>query len=151
VIQTEKGAVIVLRVDWASARPHNMTHYVLQGTEASYISARRHHEREDHLIWIDGESPGSSPKGDAQWEPLWDYADRYEHPYWREWRAQAERAGHGGGDFFVLKDFLTAIETGDRPPVDVYDAVTWSSIVPLSAESVAKKGAPVEIPIFRRS
>ena len=150
VIRTEKGAIIVLRVDWASARPHNMTHYVLQGTYASYISARRHHEREDHLVWIDGVSPGSSPQGDAQWESLWEYSDEYEHPYWRDWGAQAGKAGHGGGDFFILKDFLDAIETGSRPPVDVYDAVTWSSIVPLSAQSVARGGAPVEIPNFKK-
>lgn len=149
VIQTQKGTLIVLRVDWASARPHNMTHYVLQGTQAAYISARRRHEREDHLIWIDAVSPGSSPQGDAAWEPLWTHSQTYEHPYWREWRAQAERAGHGGGDFFVLKDFLSAIETGSRPAVDVYDAVTWSSIVPLSAQSVAQNGAPVDIPDFR--
>jgi predicted dehydrogenase len=150
VIQTQKGAVIVLRVDWASARPHNMTHYVLQGTQAAYISARRHYEREDHLIWIDGVSPGSSPKGDAEWESLWVYSDQYEHPYWSEWGATASAAGHGGGDFFVLRDFLEAIETGGSPAIDVYDAVTWSSIVPLSAQSVAQGGAPMKIPDFRR-
>ncbi len=150
IIQTEKGALIVLRFDAMSARPHNMVHYVLQGTQASYISGRRHHEREDHLLWIEGRSPGSSPRGDAEWESLWDYSDEYEHPYWRELGAVAEQAGHGGGDFFVLKDFLDAIETGIRPPIDVYDAVTWSSIVPLSAQSVARNGAPVEIPNFKR-
>jgi predicted dehydrogenase len=55
VIQTEKNAAIVLRMDSASARPHNMTHYVLQGTQAAYLSAR--HGREEPLIWIDGRSP----------------------------------------------------------------------------------------------
>ncbi len=150
VIQTERGAVIVLRVDWSSPRPHNMTHYALQGTRAAYISARRHHEREDDLIWIDGVSPGDSPSGAAQWEPLWKYAEEYEHPYWRAWRAQAEEAGHGGGDFFILKDFFTAVAQRSRPPIDVYDAATWSAIVPLSAESVARGGAPVAVPRFRR-
>jgi predicted dehydrogenase len=150
VIQTEKGAVILLRVDWASSRPHNMTHYVLQGTQAAYISARRHHEKEEHLIWIDGTSPGDSPKGDAEWESLWKYNAQYEHPYWKEWGERAERAGHGGGDFFILKDFLDAVQTDAGPPIDVYDAVTWSSIVPLSAQSVAQGSAPVEIPRFGR-
>ena len=151
IIQTEKGALIVLRFDAMSARPHNMVHYVLQGTQASYLSGRRFHEREDYLLWIDGRSHGSSPKGDAEWEVLWDYSSEYEHPYWREWGAAADLAGHGGGDFFVLKDFLDAIQIGSRPPVDVYDAVTWSSIVPLSAQSVAQNGAPVEMPNFRGS
>ena len=145
VIRTARDAVIVLRVDWASARPHNMTHYVLQGDRAAYLSAR--HEREDPLLWIDGRSPGKSP-GDAAWEPLWDYSADYEHPRWRQWREQAEKAGHGGGDFFVLEDFVDAIQTGTRPAIDVYDAVTWSSIMPLSMESVAQGNAPMEIPDF---
>jgi predicted dehydrogenase len=147
VIRTERGAVIVLRVDWASARPHNMTHYVLQGVHGGYVSAR--HEHEDPLIWIDGRSPGKSP-GDAAWEPLWNYSAQYEHPRWQQWRAQAEKAGHGGGDFFVLEDFINAIQRGTRPPIDVYDAVTWSSIMPLSDQSVARGNVPVEIPDFAR-
>jgi hypothetical protein len=150
VIATESGAVNVIRVDWASARPHNMTHYVLQGTEASYISARRHHEREDDLIWIAGCSPGSSPSGEAEWESLWDYAEQYEHPMWAEWGDLAREAGHGGGDFFVLKDFFDAVQQDVQPPIDVYDAVAWSSVFPLSADSVTQGGVPVDIPDFRR-
>ena len=37
---------------------------------------------------------------------------------------------------------------GKPSPVDVYDAVTWSAIIPLSIESVAKEGLPVSIPDF---
>jgi len=147
LIRTEKGAIIVLRMDSNSARPHNMTHYTLQGTQAAYLSARHH--KEDPLLWIDGRSPGESP-GDAEWQSLWDYSDEYEHPYWREWRATAQQAGHGGGDFFVLRDFIGAIQNGTRPPIDVYDAVTWSCIMPLSAQSVQQGGAPVAIPDFMR-
>jgi predicted dehydrogenase len=147
IVQTEKGAVIVLRMDSNSPRPHNMAHYALQGTRAAYLSAR--HAREDPLIWIDGHSPGQSP-GDAEWESLWGYSHLYEHPGWREWGEQARQTGHGGGDFFVLKDFLDAIQSGTNPPIDVYDAVTWSSIMPLSIQSVAQGNMPVEIPDFAR-
>jgi predicted dehydrogenase len=148
VIQTERGAVIVLRVDWGSPRPHNMTHYVLQGTRAAYVSGR--HEKEEPLIWIDGQSPGRSPEGNASWETLAACRDRYEHPYWRQFGEEAIGSGHHGGDFFALKDFCDAVRAGQRPPIDVYDAVTWSAIVPLSAESVKLGGAPVAIPDFTR-
>ena len=84
----------------------------------------------------------------AEWEPLSAYAEEFEHPDWRQWGEVARRCGHGGGDFFVLKHFIEAILTGKRPPVDVYDAVTWSSIVPLSGESSRLGGAPVEVPDF---
>ena len=147
LIQTERGAVIYLRVDFTSARPHNMTHYVLQGSHAAYLSARHH--AEDPLIWIDGRSPGVSP-GNAEWESLWNYSDEYEHPRWRDWGDQARRAGHGGGDFFVLNDFIQAILDGTPPPIDVYDAVTWSSITPLAIESIKQGGSAVDVPDFRR-
>jgi hypothetical protein len=124
-----------------------MTHYVLQGTHAAYLSAR--HRKEDPLIWIDDRSPGQSPGG-AAWESLWEYSAQYEHPRWREWHAQAQQAGHGGGDFFILKDFVDAIRNGTRPPIDVYDAATWSAIMPLSIESVARGNAPVEVPDFTK-
>jgi len=149
VIQTEQGAVIVLRVDSNSPRPHNMTHYALQGTRGAYLSSR--HEGEDPLIWIDGQSPGRSYEEKAQWESLWTYADRYEHPYWGQLAGEATLSGHGGGDYFVLKDFCTAVQAGIRPSIDVYDAVTWSAIVPLSVESVARGGVPVDVPNFMRS
>jgi predicted dehydrogenase len=148
VIETEKGVVIVLRFDVSSARPHNMTHYVLQGTTASYISPR--YDKEDPLIWIEDRSP-TAPNGIAlEWESLWKYSEEFEHPKWKEWKEVAERTGHGGGDFFVLTDFINSILNNANPPIDVYDAVTWSSIIPLSIESVRKGGSPIDIPEFRR-
>jgi hypothetical protein len=126
-----------------------MVHYALQGTQASYLSPR--HDREDPLIWIDGRSPGVSPSNAAAWEPLWAYADQYEHPRWRASGQLAAGAGHGGGDFFVIEDFLKAVESGQPPPIDVYQAVTWSAIAPLSLVSVERGGAPVEVPDFRPS
>ena len=150
IIQTERDVVIVLRVDYHSPRPHNMVHYVLQGSFASYLSARYHGE--DPLIWIEGRSPGQSPPKDApaEWESLWKYADEYEHPRWKRWGKEAMKTGHGGGDFFVLEDFVDSILQRKDPPIDVYDAVTWSCIVPLSIESVKKGNIPVEIPDFRK-
>ncbi len=152
IICTEKGVVIVLRMDPISPRPHNMTHYVLQGTSASYISAR--HVNEDPLIWIEGKSPGTSPsltlQQEAKWEPLWVYSDLYEHIRWKEKGDLARDFGHRGSDFFVIEDFIDSIIYDRQPPINVYDAVTWSSIMPLSIESMRKNGAPIEIPDFTK-
>ncbi len=149
VITTERGCVIVLRMDSSSPRPHNMTHYALQGTRGAYLSERTH--TESPLVWIDGLSEGKSPEGSAQWQPLWELADRYEHPRWASEGKAAEAAGHGGGDYFVLADFAAAVREGTPPPIDVYDAVSWSSIVGLSALSVNAGGKPQEVPRFRRT
>jgi predicted dehydrogenase len=147
LIRTAGGAVAYLRVDVASPRPHNMTHYVLQGTQAAYLSARHHGE--DPLIWIKGRNPGRRI-GEEEWQSLWDYAPEYEHARWQAQGSVARQAGHGGGDYFVIEDFLRAV-TGEQPaPIDVYDAVTWSCIYPLSAASAQAGGQPWAIPTFRR-
>jgi predicted dehydrogenase len=146
LIRTAGGALIYLRVDTVSPRPHNMTHYVLQGTHAAYLSARHHGE--EPLVWIKGRSPGEEI-GREEWQSLWEYAPEYEHERWRERGEVARAAGHGGGDYFVIEDFVGAV-AGQRPiAIDVYDAVSWSSVYALSAASVQAGGRPQPIPDFR--
>ncbi|MCD6563372.1 MAG: Gfo/Idh/MocA family oxidoreductase [Thermoproteales archaeon] len=147
VLVTESGVLINIRVDTSSARPHNMTHYHLQGTEASYISSR--YRGEKALIWINGRSPGKSP-GDASWENLEKYIDEFEHPKWKRFRKLAIEFGHGGGDFLGFLDFLNGILNNEKPMIDVYDAVTWSALTPLSIKSIEKGNKPIEFPDFKK-
>ncbi len=138
LIRTVSGAVIVLRYDTSSARPHPATtYYALQGLKASY-------ESEGEKIWVEGASRSLA------WEPFSKYADQYEHPKWKAWQEEPEKTEDGGTDFFVVREFIEAVREGRPSPVDVYDAVTWSSIMPLSAESIRGGGKPVEIPDFTR-
>jgi hypothetical protein len=147
LIETQLGALIVLRFDGDSARPHNMNGNSLQGTTASYLSGR--FESEEPLVWVEGMSEQSEEGLATDWSRLSEFRDEYEHPMWSEFLPQAHQFGHGGSDFFVLKDFIAAIRNNLTPYVDVYDAVTWSSIVPLSADSVRRGSIPVDIPDFR--
>jgi predicted dehydrogenase len=149
LIHTSGGVVVTIRID-SSPRPHNMTHYGLQGSRGAYLSAR--HSGEDPLVWIEGLSAGSSehlPGSEpAAWDPLWKHAPTFEHPLWRDRLREAEQAGHGGGDYFVIDEFATSILASRPPAVDVRDAVTWSCVAALSAQSIAGRGAPVEFPHF---
>jgi predicted dehydrogenase len=163
LIETEQGRVICLRKDSASPRPHNMALHTLQGTKGAYMSGR--FDGEQPLVWIDGVSTGISPANfgykdmarpsgqsnetHPEWQPLWDLSDKYEHPYWKELGEEAIQAGHGGGDYFVMYDFARAVAGEIDPPIDVYDAVTWSSIFPISIENVKRNGEPLDIPDFR--
>ncbi|HWL55008.1 MAG TPA: Gfo/Idh/MocA family oxidoreductase [Chthoniobacteraceae bacterium] len=146
-IKTRKGALIDLRVDWCSARPHQMTRYELQGTRASFCWPDGPGKPEP-LVWIEGKSPADEYGIATGWEPLLRYREAFEHPLWREFRAGAATAGHGGGDYFVLREFVGAIREGRPPLIDVVDAVTWSSITPLSQASIAQGSAPVAVPDF---
>jgi len=144
-IFTERGVLIDTRVDWASARPHDMVRYELQGTKASFLMYEG-----TPLIWIEGRSE-ADPTGIAKgWDPLEKYADEFEHPLWREFGEEAAKAGHGGGDYFTLKEFVAAIRENRKPEIDVLDAVTWSLVCPLSAESILSGNSPVEFPEFTR-
>ncbi|WP_308638056.1 Gfo/Idh/MocA family protein [Paenibacillus silvisoli] len=153
LIQTKKSALIQLRMDVRSPRPHNMTHYALQGSNGAYESAR--HRNEDPLLWIKGLSPGTSvwEPGciEAEWEPLWKHAPEYEHASWKKWKGTADLSGHGGGDFFILEEFSDAIIEKRRPAIDVYDAVTWSCVAPLSLQSVMQGNKPVSFPRFNKN
>ena len=147
ILQTASGAMVTLRVDMVSPRPWNNMAFVLQGTRGAYHCGR--HPHDGGGVWFE-ETPPVLP-GEwhvDQWKSIWDYAEQYEHPLWRQWKEEAEKSGHGGGDFFTLIDFVEAIEHGTRPPIDVYDAVAWSSIVPLSAQSLAEGNRVIEIPDF---
>ncbi|MCX8038835.1 MAG: gfo/Idh/MocA family oxidoreductase, partial [Candidatus Sumerlaeia bacterium] len=121
-----------------SARPHpTTTYYALQGATASYDS-------DGQKIWIESRSKTYT------WETLDKYAEEFDHPMWREYESEAAKTQHGGGDFFPIREFIRAIRTGTRAPVDVYDAVTWSAIMPLTAASIQAKSRPVEVPDFTR-
>ncbi len=140
LIRTAKGALIDLRFDIYSARPHRSTTYFsLQGTTASYEDREGRQE-----IWIEGKSKGYA------WEPAANYAEAYEHPLWKRSSEQAQKTGHSGGDYFVIAEFLDTLRSGRPSPIDAYDAAAWSCIVPLSARSILFHSAPQEIPDFTR-
>ncbi len=158
LIRTRRGRVIYLRVDTCSLRPHHMVTHELQGTLGCFCTNAD--AEKDPLIWLDGYSPGASPprsenpdwrNGDPlRWQSLYELAEEFEHPRWREGGAKAATAGHGGGDFFVLEDFVLAAQGERENPIDVYDAVTWSSIIWLSGESVQTRQA-VAAPDYRQA
>lgn len=72
--------------------------------------------------------------------------------YEPEWNAEdkdaIERAGHGGGDFYVIKEFFDCIRENRRPYMDEYFATTCASVAILSHLSMLEKGAPYDIPDF---
>jgi predicted dehydrogenase len=145
-IQTDKGVLIDCRVDWSSVRPHDMVRYELQGTKGSFLL-----HNEQPLIWLEGYSQ-QTPTGVAghEWDPLEKFAREFEHPLWVQHAGEAKQAGHGGGDYFTLKEFADSIHEGRAPEVDVYDAVAWSAVYPLSSMSIDSGNQPVEFPGIAR-
>lgn len=141
--KTEGGSLINIRVDMQSHRPHNMTHYVLQGTRGAYQSARR--AGEPNLIWLEGRSSGREV-----WDDLTAYEAEFLPEPWRSLGSEAVAAGHGGGDFFVARAFVQSILDGAPPPIDVYRALDFTVPGLVSEQSIAQGGLPLPIPDFRQ-
>jgi hypothetical protein len=68
---------------------------------------------------------------------------------WRNPSEEAVRAGHGGGDYFIVGDFIGAIRAGKAPPIDVYRAMDYTVPGLISEQSIAAGGVPLSVPDFR--
>jgi predicted dehydrogenase len=132
-IQTEKGRMITVYYDSDSPRPASIF-YLIQGTKGVYDSRSGVH--------IDDRSPAH------RWEPASAYQEEYDHEYWRERGEEATKTGHGGGDYFVISDFVAMVRNDAEPFIDVYDSASWSAVMPLSAESIRRGNLSVAIPDF---
>jgi predicted dehydrogenase len=68
---------------------------------------------------------------------------------WPEKGEIAEKAGHGGGDFWVMEKFIKYVRGGEEPFFTVYHAVQLSEIAILGWRSALGKGVPFAIPDLR--
>lgn len=74
----------------------------------------------------------------------------YEPELEAEAKEAVERAGHGGGDFFVIKEFFDCIRENRKPEMDEYFATTCASVAILSHLSMLEKGVPYDVPDFHK-
>ncbi|MBQ8275148.1 MAG: Gfo/Idh/MocA family oxidoreductase [Clostridia bacterium] len=58
-------------------------------------------------------------------------------------------SGHGGGDYFVVREFIRCLEEGIQPYNDVYRGVAMAAVGVLGWRSVMEGGMPYAIPDFR--
>ena len=137
MIKCVNGETILITHDTNSPRPYSLG-FRVQGTKGLWME-------DNKSIYIEGVSTKAH-----RWDDSKPYLDKYDHPLWKTHFADAENAGHGGIDDFVLRGFIEAIKNKVAPPIDVYDAAAWSAISPLSEQSIAKNSASIKIPDFTR-
>lgn len=137
VINCRNGEVITVKHDTNLPRPYSLG-FRVQGTKGIWMDV-------SNSIYIEGRSPESH-----RWENDEEYMADYDHPYWKKFESDAVGAGHGGMDFFVVHEFINAVKLRQPPPLDVYDAASWSVISHLSEKSISSGGEPQDIPDFTR-
>ena len=146
LIKTERGRTILVQHDVVSPRPYSRIN-ALYGTGATFL---------DYPARLALDAPskyGLEAKGSHAWIGDADaqrMRERFTHPLWKRLRERAMGAGHGGMDFVMMWRHLDCVRRGVTPDSVVYDAAAWSSLVELSATSVAAGSAPAPFPDFTR-
>ncbi|MGZ8557627.1 MAG: Gfo/Idh/MocA family protein [Chitinophagaceae bacterium] len=134
-INCANGETILLQHDTNLPRPYSLG-YRVQGTEGLWMDV-------NNGIYIEGKSAKAH-----EWDDAKKWLDKYDHPLWKKYGSDAEGAGHGGMDFFVIHSFIESTKRKSATPMDVYDAAAWSAITPLSEKSIELGNETVEFPDF---
>jgi len=137
MIKCANEETILLQHDTNLPRPYSLG-FRVQGTEGIWMDLNR-------SIYIEGKS-----KQAHRWEEAAPWLEKYDHPLWKKYASDAQGAGHGGMDWFVLHAFIESVKAKAPTPIDVYDSVAWSAITPLSETSIRLGGETVEFPDFTK-
>ena len=135
MIKCVNGETILLQHDTNLPRPYSLG-FRVQGTNGIWMDLNK-------SIYIEGKS-----KQAHRWDDAKEWLDKYDHPWWKKYESKAMGAGHGGMDWFVINAFVESVKRKTNTPQDVYDAVTWSAITPLSETSIQQGGETLDFPDF---
>lgn len=138
----QSGGLAKIRIDMLSDRPHAMVNYALQGTDGCYESARSHGG--GNRIWLRSRS-----KGPNTWLNLEDVEGEFLPQAWRNFEEAARQAGHGGGDYFVVAEFVKALREGRPPPIGIHEAMDMTLPGLVSQRSILERGRWLEVPDSR--
>lgn len=146
--RTEQGNLLEIRTDCLSPRPHCMDNYLLQGTEGIFQSAQYGKGRSNGDFDRVSLRSNLTESGAMDWEDLYNYKQYLPERYKNATESQ-RRAGHDGGDYFIVEDFINAVRDNRQPDLDVYTACEWTAAGLLSSLSVTNNGKTMEVPHFR--
>ena len=130
-----RGALLKIRLDLLSNRPHLMDYYSLQGTLGAYESARV--PGQGGWVYVDGKSSALT------WEPIDNYIEAYLPERYRQ---PDQDAGHWGADTWPVRAFVEAIARDELPEIDVYAALDMTLPGLASEASFYQGSAWVAVP-----
>lgn len=133
-ISCANGETILLQHDTNLPRPYSLG-FRVQGTKGLWMDVAKG-------IHVEGVSKAH------QWDAAKEWLDKYDHPLWKRWSAEAQGSGHGGMDFYVMHSFIESAKRKTPTQMDVYDAAAWSAITPLSEQSIELGNETVAFPDF---
>jgi predicted dehydrogenase len=141
LFQTQKGAVIKILRSQAAPRYHDMIFYSLYGTKGVVETGREGGWQgtqgllflEDEMRKEDGAQLIDCPTSDPN-APL-----------------EARQGGHGTSEYYMIRDFIEAVENHTRPSIDVIRAVDFTVPGILAHEAAMSGGKWLDVPLFGSS
>ncbi len=133
------GETIALTLDTTLPRPYYSRETEVRGTLGGAIEIGR-----ARCTYFFPDTPEETYNNEAE------CFEKYDHPLHREYAQAGSRGTHGGIDWLVGRAFIEAVKGGTDTPINAYDTAAWMAIGPLTEMSIARGGAPVDIPDFTR-
>jgi hypothetical protein len=135
-IRTGKGRTIMVQHDVSSPRPYTRLHLIsgTKGIAQKYPSPAR--IATSHHGWVSQDE-------------LKSLEEKFTPEITRRVGEMARQVGgHGGMDTLMDWRLVDCLRNGLPLDMNVYDAASWSSIIPLSEYSVANRSRSVDVPDF---
>jgi GNAT superfamily N-acetyltransferase len=146
--KTARGALIKIRVDMISDRPHAMNVHQVQGTEGVFEASRGGPGDRDR-IWMRDLSAETRWHDLEELTTIDNLAARYLPPALKDIPKEALHAGHGGGDYFEVLDFVRAVR-GDIPcPIGIDATMDMTLPGLISQQSIRRGGEWMSVPDSR--
>jgi predicted dehydrogenase len=134
-IRTKKGKTIMLQHDATSPSPHNLIHGIYGTNGAALFDPQPPRLSTVNHEWVSQE----------EFDKL---REKYTPEITKKMREEAKKSSHGGSDIQLCWRLIDCLHNGLPLDQDVYDAASWSSIVPLSEWSVMHRSNSIDIPDF---
>lgn len=140
LFKTEKGATVKILRSQVAPRHPEMVWYSLYGTKG-FVENGRHRTHgygstqgylflEDEMSEEEGARPIECPTIDPNAPE------------------EARQGGHGTSEFYMVRDFVDAIQTGGKPPIDVARAMDFTIPGLIAHEAAMQGGKWMEVPRF---
>ncbi|MCJ7736900.1 MAG: Gfo/Idh/MocA family oxidoreductase [Anaerolineae bacterium] len=135
LFETQKGALIKLLRSQVAPREPGMHYYSLYGTKGFV-------ENDHGNGWYGG-------KGKLFVEGEMDEFEVIDCPNADPAATQDQlRGGHGSCEYFLVQDFVRALQTNSRPPIDVIRGMDFTVPGICAHESAMNRGEWIDVPLF---
>ena len=145
IITCANGETILLTLDTTAPRAYYSRQFTIRGTKGMCYE-------DTNVVYTDDMEEGVKNNSEEMFKKYGHPLNKEVEKFETDFTKLADSFGiHSGGiDWMIFRAFIESVKAGTNTPIDVYDSALWLAIGPLSRESVAKGGVPVEVPDFTR-